>query len=156
MCIFCKRLPEPTDHHHIVRFLFSSFYSVRPCSPLIYCMFMGLFASSFVFNKWKHADLGFDQVTDLAIEKKTLGLYLLFALGLFALWSTVSFAAFCYIWIDYIPVHFRIHPTLVAAATPLINTGDLIPSAAVQRQKCKKIMCGCALTGSNRILQCRA
>lgn len=99
---------------------------------------MGLYASSFVFNKWKHADLGFDQVTDLTIEKETLGLYLLFALGLFALWSTVSFAAFGYIWIDYIPVHFRIHPTLVAAATPLINTGDLIPSAAVQKQKCKK------------------
>lgn len=99
---------------------------------------MGLYASSFVFNKWKHADLGFDQVTDLTIEKETLGLYLLFALGLFALWSTVSFAAFGYIWIDYSPVHFRIHPTLVAAATPLINTGDLIPSAAVQKQKCKK------------------
>lgn len=120
---------RPPPHTAIPLFLFLLCQALQP-PHLLHVVF-----------KWKHADLGFDQVTDLTIEKETLGLYLLFALGLFALWSTVSFAAFGYIWIDYSPVHFRIHPTLVAAATPLINTGDLIPSAAVQKQKCKKKKC---------------
>lgn len=64
---------RPPPHTAIPLFLFLLCQALQP-PHLLHVVF-----------KRKHADLGFDQVTDLTIEKETLGLYLLFALGLFAL-----------------------------------------------------------------------